>query len=291
VASTHSYLLIFTDRGRLYWLKVHEIPDVGPDGRGKSIANLVQMTPDEKLADVITIRTFDDARYVVMGTRLGTIKKTELEAYSNPRTGGIIAMGIEADDRLIAAQLSDGTSDVFIGTRQGKAIRFHEEDVRAMGRTAFGVRGIQLRDDDTVVAMQVAKPTGTLLTVTERGYAKQTELDEYRKTGRGGLGIKNVEVTEKNGEVVNIAQVQADTDLLAITVKGKILRTPVQSIRTVGRATQGVRLMDLEADDKVSSVALVLAEPTEVTGADTDIAATDATDHAVDGSGNRSDEN
>ena len=268
VASTHSYLLIFTDRGRLYWLKVYEIPDVGPDGRGKSIANLVQMAPDEKLADVITIRTFDDAKYVVMGTRLGTIKKTELEAYSNPRAGGIIAMGIEADDRLIAAQLSDGTSDVFIGTRQGKAIRFHEDDVRAMGRTAYGVRGIQLRDGDEVVAMQVAKPTGTLLTVTERGYAKQTELDEYRKTGRGGLGIKNVEVTDKNGEVVNIAQVHADTDLLAITVKGKILRTPVQSIRVVGRATQGVRLMDLEADDKVSSVALVLAEPAETPAGD-----------------------
>ncbi len=268
VASTHSYLLIFTDRGRLYWLKVYEIPDVGPDGRGKSIANLVQMAPDEKLADVITIRTFDDAKYVVMGTRLGTIKKTELEAYSNPRAGGIIAMGIEAEDRLIAAQLSDGASDVFIGTRQGKAIRFHEEDVRAMGRTAYGVRGIQLRDGDEVVAMQVAKPTGTLLTVTERGYAKQTELDEYRKTGRGGLGIKNVEVTDKNGEVVNIAQVHADTDLLAITVKGKILRTPVQSIRVVGRATQGVRLMDLEADDKVSSVALVLAEPAETPAGD-----------------------
>jgi DNA gyrase subunit A len=273
VASTHAYLLVFTDRGRLYWLKVYEIPDVGPDGRGKSIANLVQMAPDEKLADVITIRTFDDAKYVVMGTRLGTIKKTELDAYSNPRAGGIIAMGIEADDRLIAAQLSDGTSDVFIGTRQGKAIRFHEDDVRAMGRTAFGVRGILLRDGDEVVAMQVAKPTGTLLTVTERGYAKQTELDEYRKTGRGGLGIKNVEVTDKNGEVVNIAQVHENTDLLAITVKGKILRTPVQSIRVVGRATQGVRLMDLEADDKVSSVALVLAEPPEVLVVDGDTAA------------------
>ena len=273
VASTHAYLLVFTDRGRLYWLKVYEIPDVGPDGRGKSIANLVQMAPDEKLADVITIRTFDDAKFVVMGTRLGTIKKTELDAYSNPRAGGIIAMGIEADDRLIAVQLSDGTSDVFIGTRQGKAIRFHEDDVRAMGRTAFGVRGIQLRDGDEVVAMQVAKPTGTLLTVTERGYAKQTELDEYRKTGRGGLGIKNVEVTDKNGEVVNIAQVHENTDLLAITVKGKILRTPVQSIRVVGRATQGVRLMDLEADDKVSSVALVLAEPPEVLVVDGDTAA------------------
>jgi len=287
VASTHAYLLVFTDRGRLYWLKVYEIPDVGPDGRGKSIANLVQMAPDEKLADVITVRTFDDAKYVVMGTRLGTIKKTELDAYSNPRAGGIIAMGIEADDRLIAAQLSDGTSDVFIGTRQGKAIRFHEDDVRAMGRTAFGVRGILLRDGDEVVAMQVAKPTGTLLTVTERGYAKQTELDEYRKTSRGGLGIKNVEVTDKNGQVVNIAQVHENTDLLAITVKGKILRTPVQSIRVVGRATQGVRLMDLEADDKVSSVALVLAEPPEASVVDGDTAAAPTAESGETPSGER----
>ncbi|MDO8678581.1 MAG: DNA gyrase subunit A, partial [Acidobacteriota bacterium] len=197
VASTHSFLLVFSDRGRAYWLKVHEIPDVGADGKGKSVANLVQMAEGEKIAAMLAVQEFDDQHFIVMGTRKGTIKKTELSAYSNPRAGGIIAMGIEEDDAVIAVQLSDGQSEIFIGTRDGKAIRFPEGDVRAMGRTAYGVRGIQLRDTDEVVAMQVAKPGGTLLTVTEKGYAKKTELDEYRVTGRGGLGVKNVEVTDK----------------------------------------------------------------------------------------------
>jgi DNA gyrase subunit A len=257
VASTHSYLLIFSDRGRAYWLKVHEIPDVGADGKGKSVANLVQMEAGEKIAATIAVREFDETRFIVMGTRKGTIKKTELSAYSNPRAGGIIAMGIEEGDAVMAVELSDGQSDVFIGTKDGKAIRFPEADVRSMGRTAYGVRGIQLREGDEVVAMQVAKPGGTLLTVTEKGYAKKTELDEYRVTGRGGLGIKNVEITDKNGLVVNIAQVHDNEELLVITEQGKILRTPANEIRTVGRATQGVKLMDLEGEDKIVSVALV----------------------------------
>ncbi len=257
VASTHSYLMVFSDRGRAYWLKVHEIPDVGADGRGKSIANLVQMEPGEKIADMLPVREFDDQHFVVMGTRKGTIKKTELSAFSNPRAGGIIAMGIDEGDAVMAVQLSDGASEIFIGTREGKAIRFPEEDVRPMGRTAFGVRGIQLREGDEVVAMQVAQPGGRLLTVTERGYAKQTELGEYRVTGRGGLGVKNVEITDKNGPVVNIAQVHDEDELLVITEQGKILRTPGNDIRTAGRATQGVRLMDLEDGDRVVSIALV----------------------------------
>jgi DNA gyrase subunit A len=257
VASTHSYLMVFSDRGRAYWLKVHEIPDVGADGRGKSIANLVQMLPGEKIADMLAVREFDDAQFVVLGTRNGTIKKTELSAFSNPRAGGIIAIGVEDADAVMAVQLSDGSSEIFIGTREGKAIRFPEEEVRPMGRTAYGVRGIQLRESDEVVAMQVAKPGGRLLTVTERGYAKQTELDEYRVTGRGGLGVKNVEITDKNGPVVNIAQVHDNDELLVITEQGKILRTPGNDIRTAGRATQGVRLMDLEGGDRVVSIALV----------------------------------
>jgi DNA gyrase subunit A len=257
VASTHSYLMVFSDRGRAYWLKVHEIPDVGADGRGKSIANLVQMEPGEKIADMLAVREFDDAHFIVMGTRNGTIKKTELSAFSNPRVGGIIAIGVEAADAVMAVQLSDGSSEIFIGTREGKAIRFPEDQVRPMGRTAYGVRGIQLREGDEVVAMQVAKPGGRLLTVTERGYAKQTELDEYRVTGRGGLGVKNVEITDKNGPVVNIAQVHDNDELLVITEQGKILRTPGNDIRTAGRATQGVRLMDLEDGDRVVSIALV----------------------------------
>jgi len=257
VASTHSFLVVFSDRGRAYWLKVHEIPDVGADGRGKSVANLVQMEAGEKIAAMLAIKEFDDTHFIVMGTRKGTIKKTELSAFSNPRAGGIIAMGIEEGDAVIDVQMSDGQSEIFIGTKAGKAIRFGEDDVRGMGRTAFGVRGIQLREGDEVVAMQVAKPGGTLLTVTEKGYAKNTLLDEYRVTGRGGLGVKNVEVTDKNGPVVAITQVHDNEELLVITEQGKILRTAANEIRTIGRATQGVRLMDLEGDDKIVSVALV----------------------------------
>jgi DNA gyrase subunit A len=259
VASTHSYMMIFSDRGRAYWLKVHEIPDVGADGRGKSIANLVQFEPGEKLAAMLAVQEFNDHRFVVMGTRKGTIKKTELSAFANPRAGGIIAMGIEEGDAVIDVQLSDGQSEIFIGTKDGKAIRFEEGEVRPMGRTAYGVRGIQLREGDEVVAMQVAKPGGTLLTVTEKGYAKNTLIDEYRVTGRGGLGVKNVEVTDKNGPVVAIAQIHANEELLVMTEWGKILRTPANAVRTIGRATQGVRLMDLEGEDKIVSVALVEA--------------------------------
>ena len=257
VASTHSFLVVFSDRGRAYWLKVYAIPDVGADGKGKAVANLVQMEAGEKIAAMLAIKEFDDTHFIVMGTRKGTIKKTELSAFSNPRVGGIIAMGIDEGDAVIDVQMSDGTSEIFIGTKAGKAIRFGEDDVRGMGRTAYGVRGIQLREGDEVVAMQVAKPGGTLLTVTEKGYAKNTLLDEYRVTGRGGLGVKNVEVTEKNGPVVAITQVHDNEELLVITEQGKILRTAANEIRTIGRATQGVRLMDLDGDDKIVSVALV----------------------------------
>jgi DNA gyrase subunit A len=236
------------------------VPDVGADGRGKSIANLVQMEAGEKIASMLAIREFDDTRHIVMGTRRGTIKKTPLSAFSNPRAGGIIAMGIDEGDGVIAVQLSDGTSEVFIGTRDGMAIRFPEDDVRPMGRTAYGVRGITLREGDEVVAMEVVKPGGTLLTVTALGYGKQTSLEEYRVQSRGGLGLKNVEITEKNGQVIEIAQVSDDRELLLITEQGKILRTPAGDIRTIGRATQGVRLMDLDDGDKVVSVALVERE-------------------------------
>jgi DNA gyrase subunit A len=257
VASTHSYMMVFTDKGRAYWLKVHRIPDVGPDSRGKSVANLVQMEAGEKIAAMLAVRAFDDEHFVLMGTRSGTIKKMALSAFSNPRAGGIIAMGIDEGDAVIAAQLSDGSSEVFIGSRAGMAIRFPEGDVRQMGRTAYGVRGITLREGDEVVAMEVVKPGGTLLTVTEFGYGKRTALDEYRVQSRGGLGLKNIEVTEKNGRVASIAQVSEDEELLIITEQGKILRTPAGDIRTIGRATQGVRLMDLDEGDTVVSVALV----------------------------------
>jgi DNA gyrase subunit A len=257
VASTHSYLMIFSDRGRAYWLKVHEIPDVGADGRGKAIANLVQMEAGEKIAAMLAVQEFDEQRFIVMGTSKGTVKKTELSAFANPRAGGIIAMGVDQGDSVMAVRLSDGASEIFIGTRDGMAIRFGEDEVRPMGRSAYGVRGIQLREGDQVVAMEVVKPGGTLLTVTEKGYSKRTDLDEYRVQGRGGFGLKNLEITDKNGPVVGIAQVHENEELLVITEQGKILRTPAADIRTIGRATQGVRLMELEGEDRVVSVALV----------------------------------
>src|SRR5687767_6965310 len=255
VASTHAYIMIFSDRGRAYWLKVHEIPDVGPDGRGKAIANLVSMEDGERIAALLTVKEFEDNKFVVMGTQRGVVKKTELSAFSNPRAGGIIAMGVEEGDSVIDAQVSDGKGEVFIGTRDGMSIRFAETDVRPMGRSAYGVRGISLREGDEVVAMEVLRPGGTMLTVTERGYGKRTELDEYRVQSRGGIGIINIQTSDRNGKVVGLAQVHDDDELMLITQQGKILRMASKDIRTIGRATQGVRLIDIEGDDRAVSIA------------------------------------
>ena len=255
VASTHAYIMIFSDRGRAYWLKVHEIPDVGPDGRGKAIANLVSMEEGERIAALLTVREFEENKFVVMGTRRGVIKKTELPAFSNPRAGGIIAMGVEDGDSVIAVGISDGNGEIFIGTRSGMSIRFPESDVRSMGRTAYGVRGISLRDDDDVVAMEVLAPGGTILTVTEQGYGKRTELDEYRIQSRGGIGIINIQTSERNGKVIGITQATDEDELMLITQQGKILRMASKDIRTIGRATQGVKLIDIEGDDRAVSIA------------------------------------
>jgi len=255
VASTHAYIMIFSDRGRAYWLKVHEIPDVGPDGRGKAIANLVSMEEGERIAALLTVKEFEADKFVVMGTRRGIVKKTELSAFSNPRAGGIIAMGVEEGDSVIDAQVSDGNGEVFIGTRDGMSIRFAETDVRPMGRSAYGVRGISLREGDEVVAMEVLRPGGTMLTVTERGYGKRTELEEYRVQSRGGIGIINIQTSDRNGKVVGITHVTDDDELMLITQQGKILRMASKGIRTIGRATQGVRLIDIEGDDRAVSIA------------------------------------
>jgi DNA gyrase subunit A len=255
VASTHAYIMIFSDRGRAYWLKVHEIPDVGPDGRGKAIANLVSMEEGERIAALLTVKEFEEDKFIVMGTRRGIVKKTELSAFSNPRAGGIIAMGVEEGDSVIDAQVSDGKGEVFIGTRDGMSIRFAETDVRPMGRSAYGVRGISLREGDEVVAMEVLRPGGTMLTVTERGYGKRTELDEYRVQSRGGIGIINIQTSDRNGKVVGITHVTDDDELMLITQQGKILRMASKDIRTIGRATQGVRLIDIEGDDRAVSIA------------------------------------
>jgi len=267
VASTHAYIMIFSDRGRAYWLKVHEIPDVGPDGKGKSIANLVSMEDGEKIAATLPVKEFEEDRFVVMGTLRGVVKKTSLSGFSNPRAGGIIAMGVEDGDAVIAVQQTDGSGEVFIGTRDGMAIRFEETDVRPMGRTAYGVRGITLRGDDFVVAMEIVKPGGTILTVTERGYGKRTEIEEYRVQSRGGVGIINISTSDRNGPVVGVAYVQAGDQLLVITQQGMILRILTDDVRAIGRATQGVTIIDIADDDKVVSIArLVEKEDDEPSG-------------------------
>jgi DNA gyrase subunit A len=263
VASTHAYIMIFSDRGRAYWLKVHEIPDVGPGGKGKSIANLVSMEDGEKIAAMLAVKEFEEDKYIVMGSRNGVVKKTSLSAFSNPRAGGIIAMGVEEGDAVITVLVTDGTGEIFIGTKNGMAIRFEEGDVRPMGRTAYGVRGITLRDDDIVVAMEVVKPGGTLLTVTERGYGKRTELDEYRVQSRGGVGVINISTSERNGPVVGIAYVQEGDELLVITQQGMIIRMQTNDVRSIGRATQGVRLIDVEGEDQVVSIARLVEKEEE----------------------------
>src|SRR5215203_3823230 len=255
IASTHAYVMIFSDRGRAYWLKVHHIPDVGPDGRGKAIANLVSMEAGERIAALLAVKEFEENKHIVMGTRRGVIKKTELSAFSNPRAGGIIAMGVEEGDSVIAVSISDGNSEIFIGTQDGMAIRFPESDVRSMGRNAYGVRGISLRDNDEVVAMEVLTSGGTILSVTERGYGKRTELDEYRVQSRGGVGIINIQTSERNGRVIGVAQVTGEDELMLITQQGKILRMASTNIRSIGRATQGVRLIEIEGEDRAVSIA------------------------------------
>jgi DNA gyrase subunit A len=258
IASTHAYIMIFSDRGRAYWLKVHEIPDVGPGGKGKAIANLVSMEPGEKIAALLTVKDFpeeEDQQFVLMGSRKGVVKKTDLSLFRNPRAGGIIAMGIEEGDSVIAVELSDGKEQVFLGTRDGMAIRFQETDVRSMGRTAYGVRGISLRDDDEVVAMEVVREGGTLLTVAQNGYGKRTELDEYRLQTRGGVGIINIQTSDRNGKVVGIAYVREDDELMIISQQGMILRMRAGDVRSIGRATQGVRLIGMDEGDEVVAIA------------------------------------
>jgi DNA gyrase subunit A len=256
IASTHSYIMVFSDRGRAYWLKVHEIPDVGPGGKGKAIANLIAMEAGEKIASLLPVKEFEADKFVVMGTGKGVVKRMRLDAFSNPRAAGIIAMGVEPDDAVIAVRLTDGQGEIFLGTRDGMAIRFPENDIRVMGRTAYGVRGITLREGDRVVGMEAVQAgEGTLLTVSENGYGKRTELDEYRVQSRGGVGIINIHTSDRNGRVVGIVYVHDDDQLMLITQQGQILRMVTSDIRTIGRATQGVRLIGVDENDRVVSIA------------------------------------
>ncbi|HXV59371.1 MAG TPA: DNA gyrase subunit A [Vicinamibacteria bacterium] len=262
VASTHSYILIFTDRGKVYWLKVHEIPSVSAAGKGKAIVNLVSMGRTEKLADVCSVKEFPEDRFVLMATRKGIIKKTPLSAYGNPKSTGIIAISIDDEDELIAATITDGASEAVLASRNGKAIRFSETDVRPMGRTARGVKGIELRGDDIIASMAVVEEDGTLFTVTDRGFGKRSRVDDYRVQTRGGKGVINVKTTSKNGRVVAVPFVRDEDEVMVITAHGMIMRLRVQDFAILGRATQGVRLIQLEEPDYVVAVAK-LAEKEE----------------------------
>ncbi len=257
-ASTHDSLLFFSDAGKVYWLKVHEIPEASRSAKGKALVNLLALTGSEKVTATLPVKEFRDDRYIVMATKKGIIKKTELSAFSNPRQGGIIALGLEDGDRLIGAQLTDGHREILLGTRQGITIRFKEEEVRSMGRMAHGVKGITLEEGNEVIGMETITPDSTtsILTVTEGGYGKRTPVGEYRIQGRGGKGIISVKTTERNGLAVGFLQVRDDDQIMLMAAQGKVLRCKVDDIREIGRNTQGVRILDLDGEgDRVVAVA------------------------------------
>jgi DNA gyrase subunit A len=264
IASTHDYILFFTDKGVVHWLKVYDIPEAGRASKGKAIINLLAIASGEKISAFVPIREFKEGQYLVMATRDGTIKKTALTAYANPRKGGIIGMGLEKDDCLVEVQLTNGDEELLLATKEGKAIRFKEAQVRDMGRGAKGVKGMSLGKKDLVIAMQVVKADQTVLTVTGQGFGKRTQFKEYRLQSRGGKGIINIKVTGKNGEAVGLKTVSDKDELMLISEKGMIVRSPVKDIRTTGRSTQGVRLIKLDAGDVLSSVAKIVPEEEEV---------------------------
>ena len=258
VASTHAYLLFFTNLGRLHWLKVHALPQLGRAAKGKAIVNVLNLAEDERVQTMLPVRSFDEVgedEYVILCTRKGVVKKTSLGAYSNPRKAGIIAVSLAEGDELIAAGRSGGDNRVLVATSSGKAILFEEVDIRPMGRTATGVRGIALGDSDEVIGMEVIHPDSTVLTVTENGYGKRTRIDDYRVQRRGGQGIINIKTTARNGPVVGVTQVVDGDDVMLITDAGKVLRCSVDGISTMGRATQGVRVMNLSSEESLVTVA------------------------------------
>ncbi len=268
IASTKDYLLVFTDQGRLYWIKVYELPQASRQSKGKAIINILQLGPKEKVAAVLPVKEFSEDKFIVLCSRHGVIKKTALSAFSNPRKGGIAAMGLDEGDVVMDTKITDGKQEVLLATRQGKAIRFPEKLLREMGRQAKGVRGINLGKKDEVVGMEIvsselAKTGATILTVTSAGFAKRTTIDAYRQQSRGGKGIINVKVTDKNGEAVALNCVLPEDELMTITQKGMMVRCPVKDIRETGRNAQGVRLMSLEKSDCVTSVAKIIAKEEE----------------------------
>ena len=258
VASTHSYILAFTESGKVHWLKVHQVPELSPTAKGKAIVNLLQLDANEKIATTLAIRDFPENHNLVFATAKGTIKKTELAAYSHPRAGGIIAIRIDEDDRLLGVRVTEGARDILLATAGGHAIRFPETDLRPLGRATRGVRGISLRPNDEVVSLSVVSEPCDLLVITSLGHGKRTAIKEYRQQGRGGKGIINIKLTEKTGKVIAVRPVEETDGLVLITQAGKILRTPVAGVRRIGRATQGVKIMDIDAGDALRAAAKVV---------------------------------
>ena len=268
VASSKDYLLIFSNKGVVRWLKVYEIPEASRSAKGKNIVNLLSFDKDEQISSIVAVKEFSDNQYIVMATAQGTIKKTQLSAFSNPRKGGIVGITLEKNDRLIGTALSNGKYEILFATREGKSLRFAEKQLREMGRSAKGVRGINLSPKDEVVSMlafpsDVSKTGCTLLTVTELGYAKRSDFEEYRIQSRGGKGIINVKVTDRNGYVGGVLSVMPQDEFMTVTKNGMIVRCPPEDIRQTGRSTQGVRLIALKDNDKVSSIANVVGREDE----------------------------
>lgn len=260
IASTHNYMLFFTDTGQVHWLKVHQIPEGGRATKGKAIVNLLQIPQGETISAILSVDQFDEGRFAVMATRKGLVKKTVLSAYGKPRVGGIRALNLNEGDRLISVRLTSGNHDILLGTKHGLSIRFSEQDVRPMGRVATGVMGIRLKNGNELISMETIGPDQrtSLLTATEHGYGKRTELSEYRRQGRGGRGIITIQTSHRNGSVVDAFQVEDEDEVMIITANGKIVRQKVEGIRVIGRNTQGVRLIDMAKGDRVVHVARLI---------------------------------
>ena len=255
VASTHHTFLFFTNKGRVYWRKVYEIPQAGRLSRGKAVVNLLNLEKDEDLATVMAVPSFDPGNFIIMVTRRGLVKKTDIMAYSRPRVGGIIALDLVPGDELIAARITDGTMNVFLCSVMGKSIRYHESDVRPTGRVARGVRGMRLAEGDSIVGMQVLSHGQTLLAATEKGYGKRTSIDEYPIQKRGGKGVITIKTNERNGMVISILLVEEHDDLMVMTDRGKIIRMPIRGISVISRNTQGVKLIGMAPDERVVGAA------------------------------------
>ncbi len=266
IANTHNYMLFFTDKGKCFWLKVYDIPQGGRAARGRAVVNLIGCEPEERVEAFVSVKDFDDQHYIVMSTQKGKVKKTVLSAYGKPRKGGIYAIDIREGDKLIEARITNGEHDILLGTHEGKSIRFSESNIRASGRKTMGVKGIKLSSkDDYVVGMLVVRREGTILVATEKGYGKRTEVLQYRTQTRGGKGVLTMRCTDKTGKMVKIMEVVDSDDLIVITDSGVLMRQPVGAIRTIGRVTQGVRLVKLDDGTNISSITRVISDEAATT--------------------------